>query len=72
MFYLRDLPKYEAICQRCQRYPEVDPASVETSLVLLRVASDMLTALEGYWAPRRAIFSRPFPGKTRPSTKRRS
>ena len=50
MFYLRDLPKYEAICQRCQRYPEVDPASVETSLVLLRVASDMLTALEGYWA----------------------
>jgi MarR family transcriptional repressor of emrRAB len=50
MFYLRDIPKYEAICQRMQRYPEVDPAAVESSLVLLRVASDMVTALEGYLA----------------------
>jgi DNA-binding MarR family transcriptional regulator len=50
MFYLRDLPKYEAICQRIGRYPEIDPAAVESSLVLLRVASDMMSALEGYWA----------------------
>jgi MarR family transcriptional regulator, negative regulator of the multidrug operon emrRAB len=48
MFYLRDLPKYEAICQRCTRYPEVDPASVECSLVLMRVASDVISALENY------------------------
>ncbi|MGA3067476.1 MAG: MarR family transcriptional regulator [Tepidisphaeraceae bacterium] len=50
MFYLRDLPKYEAICKRCEGYPDVDPASVECSLVLMRVASDMLAALEAYWA----------------------
>jgi DNA-binding MarR family transcriptional regulator len=50
MFYLRDLPKYEAICLRSKRYPDIDPASVEASLVLLRVASDMLAALEGYWS----------------------
>jgi MarR family transcriptional regulator, negative regulator of the multidrug operon emrRAB len=48
MFYLRDLPKYDAIRQRCKRYPEVDPASVGSSLVLLRVASDLLAALEAY------------------------
>jgi len=46
MFSLRDLPKYEAIRQRVSRYPDVHPAAVESFLVLLRVASDVLLALE--------------------------
>ncbi len=47
-FYLRDLRKYEAIRARMDRYPDVDPAAVESYLVLLRIASDVLTALETY------------------------
>ncbi len=50
MLYLRDLPKYEAIEQRARRYPEIDPASVVSYLVLLRVASDVLAAIETYLA----------------------
>lgn len=50
MLYLRDLPKYEAIEQRARRYPEIDPASVVSYLVLLRVASDVLAAIEAYLA----------------------
>jgi DNA-binding MarR family transcriptional regulator len=50
MFHLRDIPKYEALRQRVARYPEVDPAAVESCLVLLRVASDVLTALETFLA----------------------
>ena len=50
MLYLRDLPKYEAIELRARRYPEIDPASVISYLVLLRVASDVLAAIEGYLA----------------------
>ena len=50
MLYLRDLPKYEAIEQRARRYPEIDPAAVVSYLVLLRVASDVLAAIEGYLA----------------------
>ena len=48
MFYLRDLPKYEAIRQRATRYPELDARALEVFLVLLRVASDVLDALEAY------------------------
>jgi DNA-binding MarR family transcriptional regulator len=48
MFYLRDLPKYEAIRARAARYPEVDPAACEAFLTLLRVGSDVLAALERY------------------------
>jgi DNA-binding MarR family transcriptional regulator len=52
MFYLRDLPKYEALRQRAARYPEIDPRAFEAFLVLLRVGSDVLDALEAYLASR--------------------
>ena len=48
MLLLRDLPKYEAIRQRAARYPGIDPRAVESCLVLLRVASDVLDAIEAY------------------------
>jgi DNA-binding MarR family transcriptional regulator len=48
MFYLRDLPKYEAIRQRAAKYPELDARALEAFLVLLRVASDVLSALEAF------------------------
>jgi DNA-binding MarR family transcriptional regulator len=50
MLYLRDLPKYEAIERRASRYPDIDPASVVSYLVLLRVASDVMDAMETYLA----------------------
>ena len=50
MFYLRDLPKYEAIRQRASRYPELDARALEAFLVLLRVASDVLDGLEAFLA----------------------
>src|SRR3954469_7323272 len=50
MFYLRDLPKYEAIRQRATKYPELDARALEVFLVLLRVGSDVLDALEAYLA----------------------
>lgn len=48
MFYLRDLPKYDAIRARASRYPEVQAAAVEAFLVLLRTGSDVLSALERF------------------------
>jgi MarR family transcriptional regulator, negative regulator of the multidrug operon emrRAB len=48
MFYLRDIPKFEAISARVRRYPDIDPSSVEGFLILLRVASDALAAVESY------------------------
>ncbi len=50
MFFLRDLPKYDAIRARATRYPEVDPGAVEAFLTLLRVGSDTLAAFEKYLA----------------------
>jgi DNA-binding MarR family transcriptional regulator len=50
MFLLRDLPKYEAIRQRAARYPDLDARALEVFLVLLRVGSDVLDALEAYLA----------------------
>jgi DNA-binding MarR family transcriptional regulator len=50
MFFLRDLPKYEAIRQRAAKYPELDARGLEAFLVLLRVASDVLDALEAFLA----------------------
>jgi len=46
MLLLRDLPKYDAIRQRSERYPEVDPRAVEAFLWLLRTATDTLAAFE--------------------------
>jgi DNA-binding MarR family transcriptional regulator len=48
MFYLRDIPKYEAIRARVRRYSDIDPAAVESFLILLRVASDAIAAVEAY------------------------
>src|ERR1700710_1084025 len=53
MFLLRDLPKYETIRARAARYPEIDPGAVEAFLTLMRVGSDVLTALEKYLAGHR-------------------
>lgn len=50
MLYLRDLPKYESIRQQAQRYPQIDPRAVESFLVLLRVASDVLSGFEAFLA----------------------
>lgn len=50
MFYLRDLPNYEFIRKRTERYPEIDPAALEATLVLARVAVDMLQAFDVYLA----------------------
>jgi MarR family transcriptional regulator, negative regulator of the multidrug operon emrRAB len=50
MFYLRDLPKYEAIRQRASRHPDLDARALEAFLVLLRVASDVLDGLEALLA----------------------
>jgi len=46
MLLLRDLPKYESLLQRAQRYPQVDPRAVEACLILLRTATDILGAIE--------------------------
>ena len=48
MFYLRDLPKYDAIRARASRYPEVQAGAVEAFLILLRTGSDVLSALERF------------------------
>ncbi len=53
MFILRDLPKYEAIRARASRYPEIDPRAVESFLIILRVASDILAAHEKYLSKHR-------------------
>ena len=50
MFFLRDLPKYDAIRQRAAKYPELDARGLEAFLVLLRVASDVLDGLEAFLA----------------------
>ena len=48
MFYLRDLPRYEALRERVTRYPNVDPRAVEAFLVLMRVSSDTLAGIEAW------------------------
>lgn len=50
MFYLRDLPNYETIKKRAARYANADPAAIESCLVLLRVAVDVLAAFDAYLA----------------------
>ena len=50
MFFLRDLPKYDAIRARAARYPEVDAGAVEAFLTLLRTGADVLSALEKFLA----------------------
>src|SRR5436190_23969182 len=52
VFFLRDLPKYEAIRQRAAKYPQLDPRGLEAYLVLLRVSSDVVDELESFLAKR--------------------
>lgn len=49
MLLLRDLPKYETLLAYSERYHTVDPRAVEAFLNLLRVASDVLDAVEKYF-----------------------
>ena len=46
---LRDLPRYECLQRRAQRYAELDITAVETTLSLLRVASDMMEAFTAHF-----------------------
>jgi DNA-binding MarR family transcriptional regulator len=48
MYTLRDIPKYENIRAVASRYPEIDPASSAACVMLLRVASDILAAIDDY------------------------
>ncbi len=47
LLLLRDLPRYEMLQEKAKRYPDLDAGAVEATLVLLRVASDVL---EGFGA----------------------
>jgi DNA-binding MarR family transcriptional regulator len=53
MLLPRDLPRYENLRQQAQRYPQIDPRSVEAFLVLLRTATDTLYACDTYLARHR-------------------
>jgi DNA-binding MarR family transcriptional regulator len=46
MLVLKKLPKFETMRQCAQRYPELDLTATQTSLVLLRVASDVIAAMD--------------------------
>ncbi len=50
MLLLRDLPRYEAIRQQAERYPQIDPRAVESFLVLLRTATDVGDSFTDYLA----------------------
>ena len=50
MLLLKDIPKYETLLAYSKRYPNVNPDSLEAYFHLLRVASDVLAGLEGYYA----------------------
>ena len=45
MLLLKKLPKFETMRQCAQRYPELDLTATTTSLILLRVASDLIAAI---------------------------
>src|SRR5579863_1033460 len=46
MLVLKKLPKFETMRECAQRYPELDLTATQTSLVLLRVASDVIAAMD--------------------------
>lgn len=50
MFLLRDLPRNETLAEQSKRYPNIEPAGIDALLVMLRVASDVLAAIESYLA----------------------
>lgn len=46
LFPLRELPKYQALEAFARRFPELDPSAVEAHLMLLRVSTDVLAAMD--------------------------
>ncbi len=46
MLLLKKLPKFETMRECARRFPELDPTAVQTSLTLLRVASDIIAAMD--------------------------
>jgi len=50
MLLLRDLPKYETLLAYSQRYPETSPGAVEAYLNMLRLSSDIIAEVEGFFA----------------------
>lgn len=50
VFALRDLPRYETLRALAARYPEIDAASITSSVLLVRIASDMLARVEDFLA----------------------
>ena len=50
MYTLRDVPKYEHIRAAANKYPDMEPASAATFVLLLRIASDLLALTDDYLA----------------------
>ena len=50
LLLLRDLPRYEMLQEKARRYPDLDAGAVEATLVLLRVASDVLEGFGAHFA----------------------
>ena len=50
LLLLRELPRYEMLQQKAQRYPELEAGAVEATLVLLRVASDVFEGMGAHLA----------------------
>lgn len=44
-FLLRDLPHYDSLREKAQRFPDLDVDAVEATLALLRVAADVLDGM---------------------------
>lgn len=44
MLLLKEVPQYECLLKRAQRYPELDPSAVEAFLHLLRTSTDLFEA----------------------------
>jgi len=50
IFLLKDLPRYEYLQEKAKRYPDLDAGAVDATLVLMRVASDVLEGLGHHFA----------------------
>lgn len=50
LLLLRDLPRYEMLQEKAKRYPDLDAGAVEATLVLMRVASDVLEGFTTHFA----------------------
>lgn len=50
LLLLRELPRYEMLQEKAKRYPDLDAGAVEATLVLMRVASDVLEGFGAHFA----------------------